>query len=88
MYFSYKLTSAELEFYKRMRLPLPHLCPNCRHARRLRYRNPMMLWNRSCMCEQANHEHSGKCQNEFETSYSPERKDKIYCESCYQQEVA
>jgi hypothetical protein len=85
---AYKLTSAELEFYKRMNLPLPHLCPNCRHARRLQYRNPMMLWNRSCMCEQGNHEHSEKCQNEFETSYSPERKDKIYCESCYQQEVA
>jgi hypothetical protein len=29
-----------------------------------------------------------KCPNEFETSYSPERPEIIYCEQCYQSEVA
>ena len=29
----------------------------------------------------------GKCTNEFETSYAPERPEIVYCESCYQKEV-
>ena len=27
------------------------------------------------------------CDNEFETSYAPERPEIIYCESCYNKEV-
>ncbi len=27
------------------------------------------------------------CQNEFETSYAPDRPEIVYCERCYQQEV-
>ena len=27
------------------------------------------------------------CENEFETSYSPEKSVIVYCERCYQQEV-
>ncbi len=84
---AYKIIPAELQFYKRMNLPLPNLCLNCRHARRLQHRNPMKLWNRSCMCDLPNHEHSGQCQNKFQTSYSPDKSEIVYCESCYQQEV-
>jgi hypothetical protein len=37
----------------------------------------------------AQHLHgSEKCPNEFETSYAPERPEIIYCESCYNAEVA
>jgi hypothetical protein len=39
------------------------------------------------MCDKENHEHKGKCQNEFETPYAQERTEVIYCESCYQKEV-
>jgi len=76
---AYKITPEELDFYKRMNIPLPHLCHNCRHHERLLFRNPMKLWHRKCM-------HEG-CENEFETSYAPDRPEVIYCESCYQQEV-
>ena len=27
------------------------------------------------------------CPNEFETTYSPDRPEIVYCEQCYQQEV-
>jgi hypothetical protein len=47
----------------------------------------MKLWHRFCMCEKGNHEHKGSCKNEFETSYSPERQEIVYCEKCYQKEV-
>ena len=76
---AFKIIPEELQFYRRMNLPLPRLCPNCRHYERLSQRNPLKLWHRSCMKE--------GCTNEFETSYAPERPEIIYCERCYQQEV-
>jgi hypothetical protein len=76
---AFKIVPAELQFYKQKNLPLPRFCPNCRHYERLKYRNPMKLWHRKCMKE--------NCNNEFETSYSPERPEIIYCEKCYQQEA-
>jgi len=84
---AFKIIPAELQFYKRMNLPLPHLCPNCRHYQRLKQRNPLKLWHRQCMCDKTNHLHKGKCEVEFETSYSPDRSEIVYCEKCYQQEV-
>ena len=76
---AFKIIEEELSFYKRMNLPIPRLCPNCRHYERLLQRNPMKLWHRSCMKE--------GCTNTFETSYSPERPEIVYCEKCYQNEV-
>ncbi len=84
---AFKVTENELGFYRKMKIPLPTLCHNCRHYRRLAKRNPMKLWHRSCMCEKAGHNHTGRCPNEFETSYAPERPEIVYCESCYQKEV-
>lgn len=84
---AFKIVPQELQFYKRLGLPLPEVCPNCRHYERLRSRNPMKLWDRGCMCQKEGHDHSGTCTNKFETSYAPERKEIIYCESCYQKEV-
>ena len=83
---AFKIVPQELQFYRRMKLPLPKLCPNCRHYERLKKRNPMKLWHRTCMCNKANHSHEGNCKNEFETSYSPERPETVYCEECYQKE--
>ena len=85
---NFRITKAELDFYKRMNLPLPHKDFECRHQERIAKRNPHKLWHRSCMCELSSHEHSGRCPNEFETPYSPDRSEIVYCESCYQQEVA
>jgi len=76
---AFKIIPDELAFYKRMNLPLPHLCPNCRYYNRLKQRNPLKLWHRKCMKE--------GCNNEFETSYAPDKLEIIYCEKCYQREV-
>ena len=84
---AFRIVNNELMFYRRMNLPLPRFCPNCRHYQRLRYRNPLRLWHRSCMCDKNQHQHQGKCPNEFETSYSPDRKEIIYCEGCYNSEI-
>ncbi len=94
---AFKITSQELEFYKKINIPLPETCYNCRHALRVSMRNPLKLWSRKCACLSGDvnsykntivHFHgSNSCPNEFETSYSPDRKEIIYCEQCYQAEV-
>jgi hypothetical protein len=85
---NFRITKSELDFYKRMGLPLPHKDFECRHQERMSKRNPRALWHRSCMCELKNHVHGEKkCPNEFETAYSPDRREIVYCETCYQQEV-
>jgi len=84
---AFKIIEPEFQFYKRMNLPLPKLCPNCRHYERLAQRNPLKLWHRQCMCDKENHNHEGRCEVEFETSYSPDRPEIVYCERCYQQEI-
>jgi hypothetical protein len=76
---AFRIIKDELLFYRRFNIPLPRLCYGCRHNSRLSKRNPMKLWHRKCMNE--------GCLNEFETSYSPERPEIVYCESCYQKEV-
>jgi hypothetical protein len=76
----FRITNQELQFYRRFNIPLPHICQNCRHYSRFAWRNPPKLWHRHCMKE--------GCTNEFETSYAPDRKEIVYCESCYNSEVA
>ena len=83
----YRIIPTEIQFYKRIGLPLPHLCHNCRFIERFKFVNPPKLFHRACMCQQTSHEHGNKCPNEFETSYSPNRPEIVYCESCYQKEV-
>ena len=74
---AFKIIPNELQFYRKMKIPPPTLCPNCRHFERLGRRNPMRLWNRVCT----------KCKKEIISSYAPDRPEIIYCEKCYQQEV-
>ena len=97
----FKIIEPELQFYRKMNLPLPRLCPNCRHYQRLKQRNPLKLWHRKCAClsaealakvdayrNSATHRHGATpCTEEFETSYSPERPEIVYCEGCYNAEV-
>lgn len=83
----YKLTPSELGMRLELQLTLPRLCPNCRHHERLALLQPYQLWQRQCVCEQADHDHQGVCPNQFKTSYPPDRSEMVYCEDCYQKEV-
>ncbi len=85
----FRIIAPELQFLRRIGLPLPRLCPNCRHYGRLKQGTPLRLWRRSCMCDKKNHFHGGeRCSNEFETAFAPDRPEIVYCEECYQKEVA
>ena len=98
---AFRVIPQELGLYRRLYLPLPRLCANCRHYERLAKRNPMKLWTRNCMCEAAgvpsggysntvahrHHEAGQACPNSFVTPYAPERPETVYCEPCYLAEV-
>jgi len=84
---NYNITTNELLFLRKESIPFPRKCPNCRYKKRFDLRPPRKLWHRTCMCDKKHLHHSGKCEIEFETSYSPDRLEKVYCEKCYQQEV-
>lgn len=84
---NYKFIAQEVTMYQQARIPLPLTCFYCRNRKRLQARNPRQLWQRQCMCTQVDHGHAGRCATQFETTYSPERKELVYCETCYQKEV-
>jgi len=92
---AFRIIPQELDFLRKQNLPIPRLCPNCRHYQRIKQRNPLKLWHRKCMCgtqttyqNTIEHEHKDSlCPNEFETTYAPERPEIVYCESCYLKEV-
>jgi len=74
---NYKIISQELKFYKEINLPLPKFCFSCRILDRLSRKNKRQLFNRLCT----------KCGKELQTTYAPDRPEKIYCEECYQKEI-
>ena len=74
---AYRIIPMELEFYRKMGLPIPRRAPLQRHRDRLALRAPRKLWTRNC----------AKCSKEIKTVYSSERPEIVYCERCYQQEI-
>lgn len=74
---NFKIIPQEANFYKKLNIPTPEKCPACRHKERVAKRRPLKLWSRTC----------NKCNTEIQTSYSPNRPEKVYCEKCYLEEV-
>ena len=85
---NYRVIERELQMYRKFNFPLARTCPQCRLEYGRRERLPFLLWNRQCMCEKSGHQHPDRCPNEFETSYAPDRPEIVYCEQCYNAEVA
>ncbi len=75
---AFRILADELTFYRTMKLPLPRLCPNCRHFSRISQRTKLEVYDRQC----------AKCQKAIETCYAPDQPEIVYCEACYQAEVA
>lgn len=84
---NYKIIAQELAFYRRMQIPLPRKCPDCRHYGRNKIAGERKLWKRQCMCARTPHGHSAKCAADFQTTYSSDRPEIVYCEECYNKEI-
>lgn len=95
----FTIVGSELDFLKKQGIPLPHLCPTCRHVTRVKQRNPMHIWQRACQCAGSNsdnkvysnaysHDHSTQhCPRTFTSTYAPDRQEIIYCQDCYSAET-
>ena len=73
----FKLIAQELSYYRKHSLPVPRVHPDERHRQRFELRNPRHFWVRKC----------DSCGKAIQTSYSPDRPEKVYCEQCYLKEV-
>jgi len=73
----FRIISQELEFYRKHNIPIPKRHPNQRHLDRMKLRNPRKLFDRKCI----------RCWKDIQTTYSPDRKEIVYCESCYEKEL-
>lgn len=71
----FKITPQELRYYRQQKISLPRRHPDQRHLDRFSQRNPRKFWEREC----------AKCKKEIQTTFSPERPEIVYCESCYMQ---
>ncbi|MCF7918178.1 hypothetical protein K9L27_04270 [Candidatus Gracilibacteria bacterium] len=74
---NYKIQPQELKFYQKMRLPIPHKCFDCRHADRIKIRNPQKLFERKC----------DECGTLLQTTFALEKSEKVLCEKCYSKVV-
>jgi len=75
---NYRIIKQELEFYRKEILPIPRQCFYCRHKQRVEDGGGLKLYDRKC----------DKCGKQIKTTYAPDRPEIVYCEQCYQQEVA
>ncbi|MCR4328594.1 MAG: hypothetical protein NUV53_03705 [Patescibacteria group bacterium] len=86
---NYRIIPDELALYRKLEIPLPRVCPDCRHARRFVARGPNRLRTESCKCTVAHHAHGDAgCSITFKTAYPKEWNFLLYCEACYNAEVA
>lgn len=83
---NYRIIRKELEHLKKMCIPVPLACQDCRFKKRMERFFIPILYNRHCMCTEDHPFHvGGPCSQEFETTYRPDRKDIVYCKPCYQE---
>jgi len=68
------LDSNDLGFYKKMKVPAPKVCPDCRFKMRSLWRNEMTLYSgRKCAL----------CGRNVISMYNPKSSYIIYCQECY-----
>jgi hypothetical protein len=74
---NFKLIKQELEFYRKMEIPVPVNCFIERHKKRLAQRNQRKLYLKKC----------DKCKKEIQTTWPPDTPNKIYCKECFLSDI-
>lgn len=68
---------AEEKFLAKKDLPMPDLCPACRHRQRMALRNERKLYKRDC----------DFCKEEMLSTIPDTSPYKIYCQKCFWDEI-
>jgi hypothetical protein len=69
----FEVTDKDRQFYGKISVPEPTLCPDCRQQRRLAWRNERVLYRRDC----------DMCHRSVVSIYSPDKPLKVYCPDCW-----
>jgi hypothetical protein len=73
----FRVIASEIEFLKKMKLPLPNTHPTIRMQSNLLLTPVAKKYSTHC----------AKCSKSIESVFDPQKKFLLYCEKCYQQEV-
>lgn len=63
----------DFSFYEKIKVPAPTWCPDCRHQRRISFRNENNFYKRDC----------DLCGENVVSCSSPDKKHKVYCTKCW-----
>lgn len=71
---NFEIDQNDKSFYEKMKVPVPHICPDCRFKMRAMWRNENTLYSgQKC----------GLCGKNIVTMYNPKLSYKIYCFDCF-----
>ncbi len=74
----FRFVTPEINFYRKVGLALPRKHPNLRHQKRLAKFNPRKIFQRKCV----------NCHSSILSTYSADRTEKVYCNTCYEKEMS
>ncbi len=69
----FTIAPEDFNFYRKIDVPPPTFCPECRERRRLAFRNERALYK--CAC--------GLCRKEVVSRVSPDKPYPMYCQKCW-----
>lgn len=70
---AFQIRGEDFEYYKKINVPAPTLCPEERSRRRFVFRNERTLYSRQC----------DLCKKKIISIYSPDKKLTVYCQLCW-----
>jgi hypothetical protein len=70
---AFAVSDLDREFYEKMTVPEPTLCPDCRQQRRLAVRNERCIYPDDC----------DLCGKKMVSLYSPDKEFSVYCYDCW-----
>src|SRR3989338_2027566 len=70
---SFVIEPEDFDFYKKISVPPPTFCPECRLQRRYALRNQLHLYKTTC----------GLCHKSMVSMYSSDKPFPVYCPTCW-----
>src|SRR3989344_5133858 len=69
----FTIESEDFKFYKKIKVPAPTFCPECRAQRRMLFRNERVFFKTAC----------DLCKKNIISMYNPNDKFKVFCDKCW-----
>jgi len=70
---SFIIDASDFDFYEKIQVPAPTLCPDCRYQRRIANRNEWNFYKRNCSL----------CGKDMVSIYNPSYPGPVYCGPCF-----